>query len=183
MWIGLLASASDQADNLSPSYIETLKALTPIEARSIKVLNDFLIASHFSTLGSHEDVSNMITFRLGLAVGEAIAPDLILETLERLGLIRREYDLQKNPPLRQMFIMPDFPHYVVTSPPIAVQGIETLYGSPDPKIPEPLPKLIYELTFTSYGIQFMRACQGPVPTTGPTDEPSAVSPFLYPQRR
>jgi hypothetical protein len=42
---------------------------------------------------------------------------------------------------------------------------------------EPLPKVRFDLVFTSYGIQFMRACQGPaqsvVPNPYTADEPGS----------
>ena len=143
MWSGLLASASDQADNMSPSYVETLKALTPIEARSIKVLYDFLIESTGTTLGSDEDVSYRLTFGLGLVEGELIAPTLIIETLERLGLIRREYDLDRNPSIRDMY-----PNYLI--PPASVspmfttpQAVWDAAANAMPRTSESLPLMVY----------------------------------------
>jgi hypothetical protein len=38
MWAGLLATASQQTDSVSPSFIETLKQLTPDEARHLEVI-------------------------------------------------------------------------------------------------------------------------------------------------
>ncbi|WP_211256505.1 Abi-alpha family protein [Edaphobacter aggregans] len=35
LWAGLLATASQQTDSVSPSFIETLKQLTPDEARQL----------------------------------------------------------------------------------------------------------------------------------------------------
>jgi|CZKL01.1.fsa_nt_gi hypothetical protein len=108
------------------------------------------------TLGSDEDVGNRLTFGLGLSVGEAIAPILIIETLERLSLIRRKYDLYREPlPDHQNMIWGDF----VT------------------QRPEPLPEVVYDLAFTSYGVQFMRACQGPVSSSPPACETSDVKPL------
>jgi Abortive infection alpha len=42
-WSGLLASASDRTNELSPSYVEILKQLTPIDARSMKVLYEHFL--------------------------------------------------------------------------------------------------------------------------------------------
>ena len=175
MWSGLLASASDQADNMSPSYAETLKSLTPIEARSMKVLYDYLAESGASSFGSDEDASYRLADGLGLAVGESIAPTLILETLERLGLMRREYDLYKIPSISNPSLMASYLNTISSMPLISVIGepftnrsnqgeAYTIFDDQSAKDQEPLPKVIYNLVFTSYGIQFMRACQGPTPT-------------------
>jgi hypothetical protein len=157
MWSGLLASASDQADNMSPSYAETLKALKPIEARSVQVLYDFLTESGAPTLGSDLDVESRLIFGLGLAVGESIAPVLIMETLERLGLIRRKYDLHRNPNLESTYVFPVEPFHPQS------QVFGATWRSYNSASPEPLPEVIYDFAFTSYGVQFMRACQGPAP--------------------
>jgi hypothetical protein len=42
MWAGLLATASQQADAVSPSFVETLKQLTPDEARYLNDLYDYM---------------------------------------------------------------------------------------------------------------------------------------------
>lgn len=154
MWSGLLASASDQADDMSPSYTETLKALKPIEARSIQVLYDIMIESPTPTLGSESTVSTLLVTGLGLAEGESIAPILIIETLERLGLIRRKYDLQSP-------AAGDFLHDLLggTGRRYPQAPAASFFG--DSSL-EPLPEVIYEWEFTSFGVQFMRACQGPV---------------------
>jgi hypothetical protein len=70
---------------MSPSYAKTLRALTPIEARPIKVLYDFQTESAVPTLGSDADVENRLTFGFGLSVGEAITPIMVIEALEHLG--------------------------------------------------------------------------------------------------
>jgi hypothetical protein len=164
MWSGLLASASEQADNMSPSYAETLKALTPIEARSLKVLYDYLNQTFASTLGSDEEVARTLALGVGLGIGESIAPKLVIETLERLGLIRREYDLDRNP-----VVTPDYPRYVNMIFPTRTWNSGDDFVSPVSSKTEALPKVIYDLAFTSYGIQFMRACQGPLPSETQTN--------------
>lgn len=40
MWAGLLATASQDTDAVSPSFVETLKQLTPAEARYLQRLHD-----------------------------------------------------------------------------------------------------------------------------------------------
>jgi hypothetical protein len=40
MWAGLLATASQDTDTVSPSFVETLKQLTPVEARYLQRLYD-----------------------------------------------------------------------------------------------------------------------------------------------
>ncbi len=90
LWAGLLASASEDSDLLSPSFIETLKQLTPSEAKALGSFFDFaLTQSDFRLLAPDSihllfppDMSD-VTFRL------------ITETFERRGLIRRQHDLQQ----------------------------------------------------------------------------------------
>jgi hypothetical protein len=165
MWSGLLASASDQADKMSPSYVETLRALTPIEARSMKVLYDFFLDAPGATLGSPEEISYTLTFGLDLKVGESIAPVLLLETLERLGLIRREYDLYRDPAAAEPL---DFGKVDYGKIVTGARTIGELVRTVRSQEPEPLPTVVYHLAFTSYGIQFMRSCEGPVPSSAST---------------
>jgi hypothetical protein len=86
LWAGLLASASEKADSLSPSFIETLKQLTPSEA---KALNHFF-----------EDASKLARYTTGssfLLPPKVFQKELrpIRETFERLGILHRQYGLQQ----------------------------------------------------------------------------------------
>ena len=81
LWAGLLASASEQSDQLSPSLIETLKQLTPKEA---KVLSD---------LFDEASVQALKGFVKNLWYKAAQRP--AMETFERLGITRRRFDLSQ----------------------------------------------------------------------------------------
>lgn len=161
MWSGLLASASDKADDMPPSYIETLKTLSPMEARSLKVLYTAQIASNSRSLGYPRDVSRFLSLEVGLTDGESIAPVLVLDTLERLGLIRREYDLQKVQTMGNFYSIPEF--FPVSKSSSANNLYASILGIGDytKTNTERLPEVVYVLAFTSYGFQFMRACEGP----------------------
>jgi hypothetical protein len=164
MWSGLLASASDQADNMSPSYAETLKALTPTDARSIAILYDHQTSI---PIGSEEDLVDLIAAGLGHDVIEIVPAFMTLDTFQRLGLLRREYGIQVdgisliNDTLTNYF--QDHPRSVapfsepyLTHFPSATQEDESNSD----------PQLTFELTFTVYGMEFMRACQGPISAAG-----------------
>jgi hypothetical protein len=74
MWAGLLASASQQTDELSPSFIETLKQLTPQEAKQLQQAHD--------------------AGPTALMLREPSGPSRnSMETYLRLGLVARDYGL------------------------------------------------------------------------------------------
>jgi Abortive infection alpha len=143
LWAGLLASASEQSDSLSPSFVETLKQLTPSEAKNLHSL--FAKRDSVYALGAPNDMHLKLAGNLDHAKF-----NLMTETFERLGLIRRQYDLQK--PLagllgglpRERFLP---------------ERWRSRFGEFDEE--EPLPELTYKFEFTEYGIQFMNACLGP----------------------
>lgn len=87
LWAGLLASASQQADNLSPSFVETLKQLSPDEARFFDRLYSSRIKQPRPFYARRVTLS---PFAFG---GRAEAPHVSPDTFERLGLIRRIYGL------------------------------------------------------------------------------------------
>jgi hypothetical protein len=79
MWAGLLATASQETDSVSPSFIETLKQMTPDEARYIdKVYTDRTNPKHIVPLDTQLRFAHVRGFT---------------ETYERLGIIRREYGM------------------------------------------------------------------------------------------
>lgn len=157
MWSGLLASASERADEMSPSYVEVLKQLTPVEARCLKVLYDHFLSFPFQTLWDQEQVNYVMTFGLQMAVGESIAPTLVTDTFERLGLIRRSYDLQPgSEDTTNNSVFKSFSNLAG-----GLTYMNYLPNYLDPPKGDPLPKLTYHLAFTSHGLQFMRACIGP----------------------
>jgi hypothetical protein len=86
LWAGLLASASAESDSLSPSFIETLKQLTPSQAIALESLYDYGQAQTEYLSGRKQDLSEWFYTSVG---GEMVA-----ESFERLGIIRRQYDLQ-----------------------------------------------------------------------------------------
>jgi hypothetical protein len=88
MWAGLLATASQQGDSVSPSFIETLKQLTPDEARYFEKLRT-KDGIHISQGG------NITPYAFGAPWG---APAGCADTFERLGLIRRVYGIADNEP-------------------------------------------------------------------------------------
>lgn len=141
LWAGLLASASEKSDSLSPSFIETLKQLTPNEAKSLEQLFHLVEISGSPSLGNPEDMFSRSQTALDSGTAQ-----LTLETFERLGIIRRRYDLQK-----------PYQSWWRNSRPFP-SGVNVILGRTDK---EPLPELTYEFEFTEYGLQFMRACKGP----------------------
>jgi hypothetical protein len=84
MWAGLLATASQQTDSVSPSFVETLKQLTPDEARYFEQ-----VASTHRTdrLGLRHITPFAFTERGGAP------PGVSSDTFERLGLIRRDWGM------------------------------------------------------------------------------------------
>jgi Abortive infection alpha/Protein of unknown function (DUF2806) len=84
MWAGLLTAASQDTDAVSPSFVETLKQLTPDEARHLQEMyeNHLLMAA-----SDHRRLP--LDFSL---------PKILFDTYERLGLVRREYELTKLSP-------------------------------------------------------------------------------------
>ena len=125
LWAGLLGSASEQSDSLSPSFIETLKQLSPSEARALD--------------GFFEDASKVAPHLQGNAF--VLPPKMftrefrpIVESFERLGIVRKEYGLHQKNPLMLL---------------------------PSEQRSAPLAELTSVFLFTEYGIQFVKACRGP----------------------
>ena len=93
MWAGLLATASQQTDSFSPSFIETLKKLTPDDARHLEVLcqeslkffkQERLTDGMELVLWAFEDCRH--------APAEFnVPPGVCADTYVRLGLIRSTY--------------------------------------------------------------------------------------------
>ena len=79
LWAGLLATASQETDSLSPSFIETLKQLTPDEALDVASRTMNMSVYPLLRLRGHSPQKSR----------------LVLETFERLGLLHREYSLIK----------------------------------------------------------------------------------------
>jgi hypothetical protein len=94
LWAGLLASASEESDSLSPSFIETLKQLTPAEA---KALNDFFESVPTQDRISFDDAATSLVLRGFKGKPQLVA---ICDTFERLGFFRRQYDVRQIQPQR-----------------------------------------------------------------------------------
>lgn len=84
MWAGLLATASQETDSVSPSFAETLKQMTPDEARCI----DRIYGERTDPNSPHLPLDHQLGFG-------GIPKNVLVETYERLGIIRREYGLTK----------------------------------------------------------------------------------------
>ena len=145
LWAGLLASASERSDSLSPSFIETLKQLTPSEAKMLNILFPLIQLGNSPKLGTPDEMRSIVPGNL-----DDISFRLMTETFERLGLIRRQYDLQQ----------PGHSPWDFIGVPRSNKSSPWLFGSLE-KEETPLPELTYEFEFTEYGAQFMSACQGP----------------------
>ena len=82
MWAGLLATASQETDSASPSFAETLKQMTPDEARCI----DEIYGNRTDPNKPHLALDEQLGFG-------NFRDKAFVETYERLGIIRREYGL------------------------------------------------------------------------------------------
>lgn len=134
MWAGLLATASQQTDSVSPSFIETLKQLTPDEARHLEVICRETLK--FLKKERPNDGMELVLWAFGPRsnVGPKefeVPPSVYPDTYERLGIIRRNYIVHSN--------FDGFTAKVSSE----VDGW-------------------YELT--EYAIRFLDACRGPTPT-------------------
>ena len=139
MWAGLLASASQQTDSISPSFIETLKQLTPDEARYFEqIANNFIV----STCSVMQVVpGSPICWKKpprlipeSYVVKKWLFEDRSSDTFERLGLIRTTLD-----------------------PKTMIKGIVNVEDD-DRKIAE-------MVAFTKYAVSFLDACHGPLPSS------------------
>jgi hypothetical protein len=133
MWAGLLATASQQTDSVSPSFIETLKQLTPDEARHLEVICQETLKFHKKERPN--DGMELVLWAFGPRsnVGPnefEVPPGVYPDTYERLGIIRRNYIVHSN--------FDGFTAKVSSE----VDGW-------------------YELT--EYAVRFLDACRGPIP--------------------
>jgi hypothetical protein len=113
MWAGLLATASQQTDSVSPSFIETLKQLSPDDARHLEVVCQESV-KHFNEvregskyLSKNVEMKDRICDGMSLvpwAFGGVrwhaepkefdVPPNVYPDTYERLGLIRRTFEVK-----------------------------------------------------------------------------------------
>lgn len=142
MWAGLLATASRETDSMSPSFIETLKQLTPDEARQL----EYLAAEMAKNSGTE-------ALPPGAAVPDSLYRnrddsqiEIAFDTFERLGLIRRDWSA-----------------YIGLADRFKWHEESQRYPSPE-ILAESLNEGLtseYSLSFTEYGSRFLDACRGP----------------------
>lgn len=133
LWAGLLATASQQTGFVSPSFVETLKQLTPAEARHLEGIYKQLSGPRGGNLAREAPVSPYVFMERGGA-----APGVSADTFERLGLIRRDYDVKLKSPYRGR----------------ELDSIEEAIGSINAEMG-------YRFVLTSYASKFLKACHGP----------------------
>jgi hypothetical protein len=135
LWAGLLASASQQTGSVSPSFVETLKQLTPADARVLERI--------------YVGLSNP---RKGMPLGEGMSinpfsfterggapPGVSADTFERIGLIRRDFDVK----LKGRHTWNRVPGSVED----ALNFVES--------------EMRYQFVLTGYAVGFIKACHGP----------------------
>jgi hypothetical protein len=158
MWAGLLATASQQSDSVSPSFIETLKQLTPDDARHFEVVCQDSV-KHFNEVrrGSKYLIKNAaMKDRIfdGMALtprafGDVswhahpkefdVPPNVYPDTYERLGLIRRTFEVKSSFDKRD----------------VAPRDYDDIHLKVESEVDG-----WYE--FTEYSVRFLDACHGPV---------------------
>lgn len=156
LWAGLLASSSAHADRVSPAFIETLKQLTPDDARGLHKLYTLIVPSWNGggSLGSMT-VVQMTLFDLEISED----PTVLIESFERLGLIAKRYNLRgkNNKLFASHFGQLEMPGVPLLEIPYPMKPLNLLNDDDD----DDLPELEFTLEWTSYGLRFMKACIGP----------------------
>lgn len=143
-WAGLLASASQEGNSTSPSFSETLRQLTPAEAKHLDLV--FSEASMYSK-GFPVKFSSLPYYSLITRGG---APEGALDTYERLGLIRRDYavKIDNGTWKRKVYELEDAPTYL--------SDVQEAFGAMEAEVE-------WEFRFTDYALKFFAACRGPQP--------------------
>ena len=151
MWAGLLATASQEKDSMSPSFIETLKQLTPVEATVLQrwwtdtirpALEkerkeagdlDSKVREKRRQKGLPEQMSSLMTGVKRRVVTRIQQWDFGVDsdTLERLGIIRR---------------------------PFGVNAKATRGGGDE--ITDVESEIEHRFVYTEYGVRFLEACHG-----------------------
>ena len=133
MWAGLLATASQQTDSVSPSFIETLKQLTPDEARHLELICQETLKFLAKERLTAETELVLWAFGARRYIGPKefdIPPGVYPDTYERLGLLRRAYK------------------------------VDSSFDAGGAKVSS---EVDYWYEFTEYAIRFLDACHGPLP--------------------
>jgi hypothetical protein len=136
LWAGLLATSSQEKNTVSPSFIDTLKQLTPDEARHF----EHVIQTIRQT--QRRDINTRTVIPTYAFTESWQAPSgVTADTFERLGLIRRDFDVKirnKNS---------------LMNPPTT---IKQAFDAIDPE-------MRYRFVLTQYAVRFLEACDGPRP--------------------
>ena len=140
-WAGLLATASQEGDSLSPSFIETLKQLTPNEARHLDQLFAEVSRLHKREMTRHDAIPY---HRLTEAGG---SPKGAMETFERLGLIQKVYDVKLDHHSSAITSSPDHETGTLSDIEDALDSLEA--------------EIQHKFVFTAFGITFLDVCRGP----------------------
>jgi len=138
LWAGLLATASQQTDSVSPSFVETLKQLTPDEARHLEHIYKTIRESN-----RQETLANSPVTPYAFTKAWGAPPSVSSDTYERLGLIRRNFDVK----LRTRSSSGRRPSTIEA----AVDFVE--------------PEMRYIYVLTPYVVSFLEACNGPRPSS------------------
>ena len=151
MWAGLLATASQENDSMSPSFIETLKQLTPDEARLLQrwwadklrpalaegrreaAEMDSKLREMRRQKGLPDKTESLMTGVRRRVVTQIQQWDFGVnsDTLERLGLIRRDFGVQ----------------------------VKTTRGGGD-EITDVESEIGHRFVYTEYAVRFLEACHG-----------------------
>lgn len=151
MWAGLLATASQEKDSMSPSFIETLKQLTPDEARLLQrcwtdKIRPALAEGRREAAEMDSKLREMRrqkglpdkTESLVIGVRRRVVMQIQQwdfgvhsDTLERLGLIRRDFGVQ----------------------------VKKTRGGGD-EITDVESEIGYRFVYTEYAVRFLEACHG-----------------------
>ena len=151
MWAGLLATASQETDSMSPSFIETLKQLTPDEAKLLQrcwtdnirpalaklrreaAELEFKVREMMRQKGLPDRTESLMTGvrrRVATEIQQVDFGDHS-DTLERLGLIRRNFGVQ----------------------------VKTTRGGGD-EITDVESEIGHRFVYTEYAVRFLEACHG-----------------------
>ena len=140
-WAGLLATASQEGDSISPSFIETLKQLTPEDARILDRIYDKALKDRermLSTLAKEirqrvpPSRPRWITVQPRELSGPARTS---ADTFERLGLLQKSYDVKN----------------------------EVVTASGTDSVEDVRSEIVYTYVLNEYAQRFLDACRGPLP--------------------
>lgn len=135
MWAGLLATASQGSDSMSPSFVDTLKQLTPDEARFLeKAYAELDFNLQYRRL--REMPIDPYRYFIGRGAQPIVSPD----NFERLGLIRREYKLNLRDAKSRLS---------------QARDLNTAFSAIGEQ------KIDHQFTMTRYAVNFIEACRGP----------------------